>query len=246
MIYVGICDEEVWCREQLISFCQRYFDQRFAYEIREYVSGEEVLTGKLPDILFLDIEMDGLDGLEVKELLEEKGKRTKIIFATSHGELALEGYGRDVLGFLTKPMEYEKFKKKMDLAIRDLQEKNYYIVVEGVKKSRRKVFLADIRYLKSAGRYVYFFVKDVDQPLLDDRGLIFWQRELEDKGFALTKKGYLVNLSQIEELRTDEVRLVSGERIPLSRRIRDSFRTTYTDYLFRDAGTSGRGEEMRR
>lgn len=235
MIRIGICDEEAWCREELTFFCQRYFGEDFSYKITEYTSGEEVLAGRLPDILLLDIEMSGIDGLRVKELLEKSEKRTRIIFATSHHELALEGYGRDVLAFLTKPLDYKKFSEKMDLAIRDLRDENYYILIKGVQKCHRKILLRDVRYVKSTGRYVYFHIKNTEQPLLDDRGLIFWQRELEDKGFALARKGCLVNLSQVEEFRANEVRLFSGEKISLSRRIRESFRISYIHYLFRGA-----------
>ena len=83
--------------------------------------GEAVLSGKLPDILLLDIEMEGMSGIELKDLLGEREKRVRICFITSHSELAVEGYGDGVFGFLVKPLEYERFAVKMKLMVRDLE-----------------------------------------------------------------------------------------------------------------------------
>ena len=235
MITVGICDEEDWCRETLVSFCQRYFGADTAYEIRQYASGEELLAGELPDILLLDIEMGGMDGIRVKDILGEKEKKVRILFATSHEELAVEGYGSGVLGFLTKPLDYEKFQRKMDLAVRDLGEADRYIILEGTQRSSRKVLLSDVKYLKATGKYAHFYLKEEKWPVLDDRGISTWQGELEDKGFALPRKGVLVNLSWVQGLQGDEVLLSDGERIAMSRRMRETFRKKYFAHMFRDA-----------
>ena len=99
---IGICDD---CEEDLISLkdiCNQYGHT----DITLYHSGEELLadpnSSKL-ELLFLDIEMDGQSGLEVKDILEHTNAFTFIVFCTSHTECMMDAFGQNVISFLSKP-----------------------------------------------------------------------------------------------------------------------------------------------
>lgn len=235
MITIGICDDDEYSREILKEFCQRYFGKDYDFCTVAYGSAEAVLSGKLPDILLLDIEMAGMSGIELKDLLGESAKRVRICFITNHSELAAEGYGDGVFGFLVKPLEYERFVVKMKLMVRDLESANRYIVIERKKGDSKKVHLSDVIYLRASDKYVYLYLKGEAAPCFDGRGISFWTEELADKGFALCHRGYLVNLVWVSGIEGNRVRLLNGEELPISRRARKDFQERYGRYLFRNA-----------
>ena len=87
MITIGICDDDFAVREVLRFYCDRFFEGR-QYKVSEYVSGKEFLEGNrsepCTDILLLDIEMEDLDGLQVKNILHRQKKEVRILFVTSN------------------------------------------------------------------------------------------------------------------------------------------------------------------
>ena len=88
MITIGICDDEQKSREILLSFCRQLFVDKENYEIKEFVSGEEVLKSEKTDILLLDIEMCGIDGIVVKDELQNQGEEVDILFITNYSAVS--------------------------------------------------------------------------------------------------------------------------------------------------------------
>lgn len=102
---IAICDDQKIYRDDILAHCKRLLcEEGSVYKV--YTSGEELLTsGEMFDFLFLDIEMTGMDGIQVKELLEQQSIQGKIIFLTSHEERMREAFGANVIGFLRKPVQ---------------------------------------------------------------------------------------------------------------------------------------------
>ena len=99
---IGICDDDPKTREQLNNLCHKlgYIDTY------QFDSGEELLSSDICHsltLVFLDIEMNGMTGIEVKNILEQKCPFTLIIFNTSHEEQIKDAFGRNVISFISKP-----------------------------------------------------------------------------------------------------------------------------------------------
>lgn len=112
-IRIGICDDSDHDRHYLKSIIKNYFKGReIEPEIVEYGSGEEFFRKPDVEILFLDIEMNALDGIMVKNELQKLQAETRIVFTTSHNDLMRDAFGKQVFGFLVKrvsPKEVEKY-----------------------------------------------------------------------------------------------------------------------------------------
>lgn len=222
MYWVGICDDEKVYRDDICECFKRYCNEKKItdYEIFEYAKGEEISNCTELDILFLDVCLQSVDGIYVKEKLESEKNRTKIIFVSSYSESIWEAFGTNVIGFLKKPIDYRQFCEKTDKAIRRCKEETRNIFYDecGIQ---RKLYINDIVYIKSTGRYCEIHIAGESKNILSEKSLNHYQDEL-NKDFVMSHRGYLVNITYVISVEK-EVVLESGEHIPLSKRCKTEF-----------------------
>lgn len=231
---IAICDDEKEVREQLKEYCMQFAEEfQIDCQIVEYGSGEELLCDFSTDVLLLDVEMKGIDGIQVKNILQEQKADTRILFISSHEEAIPEAFGREVYGFLCKPVEYEVFEKKMTFLLEDILEQNKYIVLE-TKMDMEKVLMRDIVYIKAEGKYTKVFLAGKEDYFLSDYSINKWHEQLNGYGFELCQRSYLVNFYYIKKIDTDII-LQFDTRIPLSRRMKNQFKEAYSEYIWRKA-----------
>ena len=148
---VGICDDEAGEREKIQSFCEQYFresGQKGVYV--SFSSGEEVFAyaGKRMHLLFLDVEMEEIDGLQVLRELEQSDLVWRVVFVTSHQETVFGSFGIKTLGFEKKPVGYDNIEKWLQIAIRE-QKKNRVIecnTMNGIRLFELEDFIRSKRY----------------------------------------------------------------------------------------------------
>lgn len=254
MITIAICDDEPKDVERLEKFCDRYFAGGYEYVIRTYASGREFLEdqekkgeqrSRLADILLLDIEMEGINGIAVKKYLARCHAQTKILFVTIHDEYLAEGYGLHVFGYLTKPVKYENFLEKMNEIKDSLDADSRFVEL---MNAREKVFLKDINYLEAFRRSTYFFLKREEEKgkvpgngiarILDAKSFSYWVRILEelDRNFIIVKRGRLVNLANVAGIAVKEngcaqIRFDDGSSTNTNTRRGTAVRKRYDQYI---------------
>lgn len=232
MIRIGICDDSSQDRERLVQFIGEFFGENNSQiELAEYDSGEKFFQGQNVDILFLDIEMAEMDGITIKDRLQKEQINTRIIFITSHVELMEEAFGKQVFGFLCKPVSYKKFKNKFEMVLQDIDEEYQVVLTGAVGESY--IDTEQILYIKANGKY-----SDVElenhEALFSDKGIGTWAKELETRDFFLCHRSYLVNLYWVRKIENDII-LLDGEKIPVSRRIKSNLKTAHREYIMRKA-----------
>ena len=231
MVRIGICDDEKTFREQ-IKFTMEQISRKndLQYELWEYKSGMDFLDrGEEIDLLFLDIEMEGISGIQLKDYLQGEGD-IRIIFVTSHVEGMPEAFGRNVYGFLEKPLDIDKMEKYLLRVWEDLQEEQVLVLkgVQGeiaVKEKDIFYFDSEKKYSRMVGRNEEFFC---------DMGLQQLEDMLGQKSFFRCHKSYLVNLGNISDA-NQSIRLKNGESIPVSRRKAKELKDAYLAYIIRRA-----------
>ncbi len=222
---IAICDDERLYSEAVIENCKSVFGQK-AVIYDYYSSGEELLATDMQyDFLFLDIEMTGMDGIQVKDTLERKKSQVRIIFLTSHEERMVEAFGANVIGFLQKPIREEAFAqivKKMKLFI------NRKTVEWEENGKQYTVYTDSVRYIEAEDKYTHLVTED-DKYLIR-RTMKEWEAVLPHTGFCRVNRSCIINLA-IFDKNQDEVILEEGKRIRLSRKNKVTILEQYRSYL---------------
>jgi DNA-binding LytR/AlgR family response regulator len=180
--------------------------EQFLFELEDYPN---------LDLVFLDIEMNNIDGLEVAQKIREKDSEMTIVFATAFAEYAVQGYEVQALDYLLKPIEVSQLIKVFHRHLERKPQIKESISLE-VNGQLVKLFLEDILYVEVIKRECYIHLKD--QTIIVNKTLKELSKELNEN-FIQTHRSYLVNVAHIEGLLNADVELSNGETIPVSRRL---------------------------
>lgn len=229
---VIICDDEALYREEILD-CLKKYEETYeeAFEIEVYDNGEECLQVTDADILLLDVEMPGIGGVNIKDLFQERKLNTKILFITSHDEVFREAYGKNVYGFLEKPLNCEIFFQKMNQMRKEIREENQSVLIDTFE-GLQKIYIKDILYIKAERKYcrIYLLLNEKEETVMADVGIHVLTGQLTPYGLFLCHKSYLVNLLYVSRIAEKTV-TVHREEIPLSRRNAKQIKTKLAEFI---------------
>ena len=192
-----------------------------------FYSGEELLHGeRFPELLFLDIEMAGMDGLDLMHHLERSNPGPYILFYTCHGELISDAFGKKVLGFLRKPASAREIRKYL-IRVEGLLTAQEIITLE----NNEKVSLGNILYIESDGNYSIFHT-GTRELVFSRIGMKEWAEQLFPASFSYIHRKYIVNLYHVRDISEQSIILADGRRLPISRRRLKETRQNFKDFLF--------------
>lgn len=228
---IGICDDEKGCREEIQINCEQYAvknNLQFVYKI--FISGEQVIgyNGEI-DILFLDIEMSGINGLRVMELLEGRENIKRIIFVSSHDKYVFDTYGAKTRGFVRKPVFYDEMCKSMNKVICEITENKVYMFeTDGVK---RYIKLGDIIYLRGMGNYIKLVSLNEEYTVYGN--VKYWNGQLKEHSIIRVHKSYLVNLKYVRNWKRNLYIEELDVGIPVGRRFYAEGEKIFQQYLLK-------------
>lgn len=227
---IAICDDEVRIREGIGHTIKGAFNY---VSIREFSSGQELLAAVrqeyMPDIVLLDIAMEGMDGMETARRLRELSDMI-LIFVTGVKEQVFSAFDVGAFHYLLKPVEKEKLLEVMERAIAEagkINARKKYMMVKA-SGGYRKVNMADILYAESNGRKVIMHMKQENLEFYDK------MEELEQRlgeGFYRCHRSYLVALAQVRGYDSTSIVLSNGEVIYLAKRKYSEFVQAYYRFL---------------
>ncbi|MDO4260773.1 MAG: LytTR family DNA-binding domain-containing protein [Eubacteriales bacterium] len=224
---IGICDDERELRLALKKVIEPQLQlMGAAYEIEEYASGEELLggiSGGGPEILFLDIEMGTLNGMEAARALRRTCPDTVLIFVTAYPDFVFQGYEVHAFHYLLKPYREEKIKEVLRLAVEaaGARREQYYLVEQ--KSGSYRLPLGQVRYFRSERRKTEAHL--AEETLEFYGKLSDLEAELPDY-FVRSHNRYLVNLNYVTRLEGTFC-ICGGEEIPVSRACRQELATAF-------------------
>lgn len=197
----------------------------------------EFLSGNSVELIFLDIQMPDLTGIEFTRILEN---RPKIIFTTAYEKYALEGFKLEAVDYLLKPFSYEEFLKaakkaekliRLERAERQevIESNNEFLFLKSEYKIRRINF-NEIKYIEGLKDYVKVFLQNEDKPILSINSLKALEAKLPESKFMRVHRSFIVNLEKIDTI--ERSRIVFGKiYIPISDQYKDQFQE-YLDKNF--------------
>ena len=224
---IGICDDEPEMRKPLRQILEQVLQlQGVEYLISESESGEELTAGISCldiDILFLDIEMRSLDGIETAKLLRRKGMKGIIIFVTAYPDFVFQGYEVHAFHYILKPYRKEKIEEVLRQALHelDLSKEQYFVIEQKARVIR--IPLSQTIAFQSDRRKV--------EALLEEDFVAFYGRIDEvcrelPSCFIRIHNRYIVNLNYVTTLEKD--RCILGSRsFPVSRAFRQELETAF-------------------
>ncbi len=230
MYIIGICDDEKIHRQHIRKLCEQFFaEYHHAYQLVEFRSGEEVLDyqDERLHLLFLDVEMGEVDGLDVLRRLEDTDLFWRVVFVTSHEEVVWESFGIKTLGFAKKPVTYQQIEKWLQTTIRENKEKIVLEYISGAEKGY--IALEDVLYLTAEGNYTYLYPRHA--KILINENLKYWQRYTEYMPIVRIHKSHLVNMLQVRKWEANKVILNSGEELTIGRQYAKEAKEAYLAFV---------------
>jgi len=192
----------------------------------------EFLVDNPVDLIFVDIQMPDLSGIEFTRLLD---KGPKVIFTTAFEKYALEGYKLDIVDYLLKPFSYEEFLASVQKVRRliNLENKSQisveanseFLFLKSEYKIKRINF-NDILYIEGLKDYVKVYTLHVPKPILSLSSLKLLESKLPANKFMRIHRSFIVNLEKIDTIERN--RIVFGkEYIPVS----DQYKAKFQEFL---------------
>ncbi len=188
--------------------------------VAEYSNAIEAKNGLKThdiDLIFLDVEMPILNGFDLLESLQDP---PKVILVTGKTEYAFKAFNYDVIDYLHKPLDKDRFDQAINRVIESLEKEQYksaeeeeHIFVKSNLK-KRKVILNDIKWIEALGDYVKLVTKETNIVVLST--MKSFEKELPEDKFLRIHKSYIINLDKVERFNSKTVE-VDGKMIPLSR-----------------------------
>lgn len=230
VLRIGICDDEKVIYSEMNKYITFYSEQRkIAVKTKYYKSGIELLENEKIidlDILFLDIDMPELDGIETAYQLNKFMKNCKIVMLTSKTERFKEAFKIGAFRFVTKPIEQQEvFDAIDDVRERMIGNKELTLFRDGKNYIIQQ---KDILYVMMDKTSAYIFTEKHDFRSGDP--LSWWEQELDERIFVRCHKSYIVNLSKIVDIEKRMIRLVGGEMIPVAKRRKEELELRFMKY----------------
>ncbi len=238
---IAICDDDPNMVNLLKDKIYQIFPSKeHKYTLLTFSSGEALLEAceknDIPTIhlLFLDIEMDQMNGIEVKNALENQSLVKRIIFYTSHNEMMSMAFGAKVIGFIKKSADIEELTKLLEREKEVFDDRKF--VLYKVQNEIRSTVIDDILCVLAEKDYSKVYTVGNAQPEFVTKNIKFWEERLKDDRFIRVHKSYLVNLSHVSEMKGRMISIPGiEESIPVGRTYTAHVQSKYTEYLLQEA-----------
>lgn len=198
-------------------------------------SGEAFLFASedLPelDIAFLDIQMKNLNGLEAAQKVREHNQSISLIFVTAYAEYALDSYSVNALDYVLKPINQAKITQVFQRYLAQKPQEMKYLLFEH-QGYPQKVNLQDIIYIEAAKHQTILNLTNADS-LTINMSLSQIQAAVDER-FIGSHRSYLVNLSHVEQLTKQAIRLSNGQEVPISRRLDKKVQEAFINFYKKD------------
>lgn len=231
MIHIAVCDDEMHMSNHIRALISDFFRRKnVEMEILQFSCGEELLKYDRPiDILFLDIQMRDMDGMETARKLRERKFRGFLIFITVLKEMVFQSFEVQAYDYLVKPIEEKHFDKTMERLLVSMQNASEANLLIQKGYESRMISLEEIVFCEIIDRKIYLHL--TSSEVVD-----YYERleNLETKlggRFFRCHRSYLINLKYLKSYKNGTAYLEGGKEIPVSRLRGKEFSSVILQYM---------------
>ena len=229
---IAVVDDEKAIREHICGLVE---EQQPESRIEAYATGEELLTsGKRFDIVFLDIQMEGMNGIEAARSLREKNANlgvgdTVLVFVTGIRDYVFDAFDLYAFQYLLKPIDEDKFAEVLERAVREAAKKKERRVLF-IKSRNLTLDQSEILYIESRAKKVEIHTKGAAQAIEIYAAMDELEGQLGEN-FYRCHRAYIVNMDCITEYDSESITLTGGDRVYLTKKKYGEFVKAYMWHL---------------
>lgn len=233
MLRIALVDDNPEDIARTRGYLERYQDEKqVRMQVSSFLSSldfiEEYGKGDGYDVIFLDVEMPGMDGMETAREVRGMDEAAGIIFITNMAQYAIRGYEVNAIDFMVKPIGYYNFSDKLEKAAGYARRRAGRELLLRVEDGIRRLPASDVWYVEKDKNYLVYHTAKGEFRV---RGTMQEAREkLGECSFAECTAGCLANLQYVERIGRDTVLLNQAE-LPVSRRLKRDFVQAFVDYV---------------
>ncbi|SEK38525.1 two component transcriptional regulator, LytTR family [Aquimarina amphilecti] len=230
-----IIDDEPAAIRLLEKYCSKVSFLEVKNTFTNPLEGLKYLESEPVDLVFLDIQMPEITGIQLSKIIN---KKTKIIFTTAYPQFALDSYEVAALDYLLKPVDFERFYKSVsklrvtndtEIGINRKNAEEFFFFKTDGKNKYAKVFLEDIIYIESLKNYIAIHLQD--QQIITYNTLKHFKETLPSSDFIQIHKSYIISIKHIDKINNDTIWILSKE-LPIGNTYRKSFFETIDNHQF--------------
>lgn len=219
---IALCDDDRTALPVIAGAAESAFrNQGIRTELLSFLSGKALLDSMVTnrfDIILLDIDMPGLDGIEVGRRIREMKTGTQIIFVSECESRVFESFEVQPLGFVRKSNFLNDIAAVVRLYIKTcVQEQNSEYMEFETRSGLLNLKIRQIRYIEGSRNYQLLYMEDSNDPTEIKMTLDKLEEKLEPHGFIRIHKGYLVNCQFIQRIQNTSLSLQDGAELPIGR-----------------------------
>ena len=228
---IAICDDKMVLHDDLKKHLEEYaLNRNLVFVYDDYTNGYDLIKSSIEyDLIFMDYQMDELDGLETSRKLRKKNIQTPIIFLTSFPSIVFDTFEVNAYRFLVKPIDQEKLCSAMDAFIRSIDDENFLLIK--TDDDNKKINIDDIIYAEASDKYCY--IRTTSDNILYKKTLSDIEKQLPQDRFFRSHRTYLVGFRHIVSHTATDILFDNKERAFISKLKNTAFKKAFTDYIKR-------------
>ncbi|MDR1186090.1 MAG: LytTR family DNA-binding domain-containing protein [Bifidobacteriaceae bacterium] len=229
---IGIVDDSGPDRAHLTHLLTRYQEQHgLVCHAREFSDGAALLDAYQADfdLIFLDILMDGIDGMRAAAAIRKVDTKVAIVFVTNTAQYATHGYAVQAQSYVLKPVTYFAFETEVNRCLARLRQAGRAAVLVGSGTSVRRLAVADIIYLSSVRHRIT--VRTADEAVTLSGTLKAFESQLAGHPFYRSNSGYLINLRHLMAVEFEDAVMSNGDVLKISRARKKGVLEALNNYL---------------
>jgi DNA-binding LytR/AlgR family response regulator len=232
MLEIALCDDDEYVLDQLNTMIFKYCKEKAIQVLTSLFSnGEDLIrSSKIFHVVFLDIQMGQIDGIEIAKLIRENDKHVKIIYVTNFSNYQSDAFSVRAFGYVIKPFTYEIISKQLDDVMEYTElEKNKTTFTFDTNLGVKTLNIDDIYYFESYNHKIKIVTTGRTLEVSDSINNVL--NNFKSYGFSMPHKSFIINLLYVSSIKGYDVVLTDGDLIPISQKRAVEFKSEFHSYL---------------